>query len=103
MASVELIQDLFSAIEKHKTQAETLAGAIQSMWRVNMIQTEKCDVATTQELTHDVLEQCSYSAIVLLHTYGLPEAANMEDEDLSDILRWIDQHWKDGTIAVFIP
>lgn len=101
--SIEVVMELFEAIEKYKGQAAILAGVIQSMWRFNMIQTEHCDVATTQEVAHDALEQCSYSAILLLHTYGLPEAARIEDEDLGDIFRWVDQHWKEGTIAVFIP
>lgn len=103
MASVALIQELFQAIEKHKTEAKTLAGVIHSLWRADMIQTEKCDVIQSRELMHDAVEQFSYSNIVLIHTYGLPQAANVEDADLEEIKGWIEDHWQTGTVAICLP
>ena len=103
MASIELINELFQAIEKHKTEAKTLAGAIQSLWRSGMLSTEKCDVIQSRELIHDAVEQFSYSYIVLIYPYGLPEAVHMEDADLEKIKDWIEDHWQTGTIAICIP
>lgn len=103
MASVELIQDLFSAIEKHKTEAETLAGALYQIWRSGMLSTENCDIIQTRELMHDAAEQFSYSYIVLLNEYGLPQAVHVEDVDLEEVKGWIEAHWQTGTVAILIP
>jgi hypothetical protein len=103
MASVELIQDLFAAIEKHKTEAETLAGVLHRIWRLDMLNTEKCDVIQSRELMHDAAEQFSYSYIVLLNEYGLPQAVCVEDADLEEIKGWIEDHWQTGTVAICVP
>lgn len=103
MASVELIRDLFGAIEKHKTEAKTLAGVINQVWRLDMLNTEKCDVIQSRELMHDAAEQFSYSYIVLLNEYGLPQAVRVEDADLEEIKGWVEDHWQTGTVAILIP
>ena len=103
MASVELIHDLFEAIETHKTQAETLAGVIYRIWRLDMLNTENCDVIQSRSLLHDATEQFSYSYIVLLNEYGLPQAVRVEDADLEEIQGWIEDHWQTGTVAILIP
>jgi hypothetical protein len=103
MASIALINELFLAIEKHKTEAKTLAGVIQSLWRSGMLNTENCDIIQSRELMHDVAEQFSYSYIVLLNEYGLPQAVRVEDADLEEIKGWIEDHWQTGTVAILIP
>lgn len=103
MASIELINELFQAIEKHKTEAKTLAGAIQSLWRSGMLNTENCDIIQSRSLMHDAAEQFSYSYIVLLHPEGLPQAAHVDDADLEEIKGWIEDHWQTGTVAICVP
>jgi len=103
MASVELIQDLFAAIEKHKTEAETLAGVIYRIWRLDMLITEKCEVMPSMELTQYAIQQLSYSYIILLHADNLPDAANIDDAELSEIFAWLDAHWQSGTVSILIP
>ncbi len=101
--SIELALELFQAIENHKTEAETLAGVIYRIWRLDMLNTEKCDVIQSRELMHDAVEQFSFSSIVLIHTFGLPQAVRVEDADLEEIKGWIEDHWQTGTVAICVP
>lgn len=103
MASVELIQDLFAAIEKHKTEAETLAGVLHRIWRMDMLNTEKCEVIPSLEYTQYAVQQISYSNIILLHSDHLPEATNIEDAEPVEIIDWLYDHWQSGTVAILIP
>jgi hypothetical protein len=103
MASVELINELFQAIEKHKTEAKTLAGVIQSLWRLDMLNTEKCEVIPSLEYTQYAVQQISYSNIILLHSDHLPEATNIEDAEPVEIIDWLYDHWQSGTVAILIP
>jgi len=101
--SIELALDLFTAVEKYKTEAKTLAGIISRIWRMDMLNTEKCEIMPSLELTQYAVKQISYSFIVLLHSDNLPEATRLEDADLDEIINWLHDHWQSGTVAILIP
>lgn len=103
MASIALINELFLAIEKHKVEAKTLAGILDKIWRMDMLDTSKCEVIPSLELTQYAVQQLSYSNIILLHADHLPEATNIEDAEPSEMIGWLHDHWQSQTVAILIP